>query len=100
MSRYQKRISGPLLDRVDIFVEVPRVEYEKLAADSLGEPSAASRNCRTWPEDGWTVTARQAGAWAARRMRCWQARRRACWPSQCWGRCRSGGGALGSGAAT
>ncbi len=32
VSRYQKRISGPLLDRIDIFVEVPRVEYEKLAA--------------------------------------------------------------------
>jgi magnesium chelatase family protein len=43
VSRYQKRVSGPLLDRIDIFVEVPRVEYEKLAADSLGEPSAAVR---------------------------------------------------------
>ncbi|MDQ2905193.1 MAG: YifB family Mg chelatase-like AAA ATPase [Chloroflexota bacterium] len=29
--RYQKRISGPLLDRIDIHVEVPRVDYEKLA---------------------------------------------------------------------
>ena len=36
VSRYQKRISGPLLDRIDIFVEVPRVEYEKLAADIAG----------------------------------------------------------------
>jgi magnesium chelatase family protein len=43
VSRYQKRVSGPLLDRIDIFVEVPRVEYEKLAADTLGEPSAAVR---------------------------------------------------------
>jgi magnesium chelatase family protein len=40
VSRYQKRISGPLLDRIDIFVEVPRVEYEKLAANTTGEPSA------------------------------------------------------------
>jgi len=30
VSRYQKRISGPMLDRIDIFVDVPRVEYEKL----------------------------------------------------------------------
>jgi magnesium chelatase family protein len=30
IARYQKRISGPLLDRIDIHVEVPRVEYEKL----------------------------------------------------------------------
>ena len=33
MARYQKRISGPLLDRVDVFVEVSPVEYEKLIED-------------------------------------------------------------------
>ncbi len=43
VSRYQKRISGPLLDRLDIFVEVPRVDYEKLASESAGEPSEAVR---------------------------------------------------------
>jgi magnesium chelatase family protein len=43
VSRYQKRISGPLLDRIDIFVEVPRVEYEKLAAETAGELSAKVR---------------------------------------------------------
>ncbi len=36
ISRYQKRLSGPLLDRIDIHVEVPRVDYEKLAGQ--GEP--------------------------------------------------------------
>ncbi len=39
VSRYQKRISGPLLDRIDIHIEVPRVEYEKLSDDRMGEPS-------------------------------------------------------------
>jgi len=39
VSRYQKRISGPFLDRVDIFVEVPHIDYEKLSDDRLGEPS-------------------------------------------------------------
>jgi magnesium chelatase family protein len=43
VSKYQKRISGPLLDRIDIHVEVPRVEYEKLADDRLGESSASVR---------------------------------------------------------
>ncbi len=40
---YQKRISGPLLDRIDIHIEVPRVDYEKLSSDRLGESSAAIR---------------------------------------------------------
>ncbi|NIM94185.1 MAG: YifB family Mg chelatase-like AAA ATPase [Anaerolineales bacterium] len=39
VTRYQKRISGPLLDRIDIHVEVPRVDFDKLADDRLGEPS-------------------------------------------------------------
>ncbi len=41
ISRYQRRISGPLLDRIDLFVDVPRVAYEKLASTAKGEPSAA-----------------------------------------------------------
>lgn len=36
---YQKRISGPLLDRIDIHIQVPRVEYEKLSDERYGEPS-------------------------------------------------------------
>ncbi len=40
ITRYQKRISGPLMDRIDLHVEVPRVEFEKLAAVNRGEPSS------------------------------------------------------------
>ncbi len=40
VSRYQRRISGPFIDRVDIFIEVPHIDYEKLADDRLGESSA------------------------------------------------------------
>ncbi|HKZ69323.1 MAG TPA: ATP-binding protein, partial [Anaerolineales bacterium] len=43
VTRYQKRISGPLLDRIDIHVEVPRVAYEKLTDQRLGESSKAIR---------------------------------------------------------
>jgi len=37
--QYQKRISGPLLDRIDIHVKVPEVDYEKLSSDWVGEIS-------------------------------------------------------------
>ena len=43
VTKYQKRISGPLLDRIDIHIEVPRVEYEKLSSDRLGESSETVR---------------------------------------------------------
>jgi len=43
IKRYQQRMSGPLLDRIDIHVEVPRVDYDKLTAKTLGESSAAIR---------------------------------------------------------
>jgi magnesium chelatase family protein len=43
ISRYSKRLSGPLLDRIDIHVEVPRVDYDKLTDERLGEPSGAIR---------------------------------------------------------
>ncbi|MBI5669068.1 MAG: YifB family Mg chelatase-like AAA ATPase [Chloroflexi bacterium] len=43
ITRYQSKLSGPLLDRIDIHVDVPRVEYDKLLSDSRAESSAAIR---------------------------------------------------------
>jgi magnesium chelatase family protein len=43
IARYQKKISGPLLDRIDIHVEVPRVDYEKLADKRQVEDSKTIR---------------------------------------------------------
>jgi magnesium chelatase family protein len=43
VTKYQKRISGPLLDRIDIHIEVPRVNYEKLSGDRVGESSESIR---------------------------------------------------------
>ena len=41
ITRYQARLSGPFIDRVDIFIDVPRVDYDKLSGDHQGEASAA-----------------------------------------------------------
>ena len=41
--RYQRKISGPILDRIDLQVEVPRLSYAKLVEDSSGEKSTIIR---------------------------------------------------------
>ncbi len=38
---YRKKISGPILDRIDLHVEVPRINFEKLTSEDAGEASAA-----------------------------------------------------------
>jgi magnesium chelatase family protein len=43
IERYQSKLSGPLLDRIDIHVEVPQVEYDKLLSTERSEPSADVR---------------------------------------------------------
>jgi magnesium chelatase family protein len=43
VQRYLARVSGPLLDRIDLHVEVPAVPYRELSDKRSGEPSAAVR---------------------------------------------------------
>jgi magnesium chelatase family protein len=43
IQRYRARISGPLLDRIDIHIEVPAVKYKDLTDRSAGEPSEKIR---------------------------------------------------------
>jgi magnesium chelatase family protein len=43
IERYRSRISGPLLDRIDIHLEVPAVAYGDLTGEPSGETSAAIR---------------------------------------------------------
>jgi magnesium chelatase family protein len=43
VQRYQRKLSGPFMDRIDIFVEVPHIEYEKLADNRLAEKSEKVR---------------------------------------------------------
>jgi magnesium chelatase family protein len=43
IEKYRQRISGPLLDRIDLHVDVPAVNYKELRSDSGGESSAVIR---------------------------------------------------------
>jgi len=43
IERYMGRISGPLLDRIDLHIEVPAVPFQELSAKTEGTPSATMR---------------------------------------------------------
>ena len=43
VERYMSRISGPLMDRIDIQIEVPAVRYKELSAEHGGEKSEVVR---------------------------------------------------------
>src|SRR5207248_6691314 len=43
VQRYRQRISGPLLDRIDLHIEVPAVEYREMSSERAEENSAAIR---------------------------------------------------------
>jgi len=60
IQRYRSRISGPLLDRIDLHIEVPAVKYRELADRSEGEGSAAIgcrvEQCRTLQQERFRNT--------------------------------------------
>lgn len=43
VNRYLNRVSGPLLDRLDLHIEVPPVDFESLSGEQKAEPSAEIR---------------------------------------------------------
>jgi len=43
IQKYRAKISGPLLDRIDMHIEVPPVKYQELAQSTVGEPSSTIR---------------------------------------------------------
>ena len=52
---YRAKISGPLLDRIDLHVEVPQIDYKQLSSSEQSEPSASVRSrvssCRSLQRD-------------------------------------------------
>ncbi len=46
VNRYRSRISGPLLDRIDIQVEVSNVDYDDLSSTENSETSAEIKTCK------------------------------------------------------
>ena len=69
IQRYRSRVSGPLLDRIDIQVEVPAIRYQDLASRDAGEPSELSAsglimrgrfNCSVSRKETFTPTPRWA----------------------------------------
>src|SRR5205085_3869023 len=43
VTKYQKRLSGPIMDRIDMHLKVQRLEFGELTGDQLGESSASVR---------------------------------------------------------
>ena len=43
MARYRRRISGPIMDRIDLHVDVPRIDYDKMTGVAAGEDSNTIR---------------------------------------------------------
>jgi magnesium chelatase family protein len=76
LRRYRKRLSGPLLDRMDLFVEVPRLAVGDLFGAVVSEPSASvrarvagARKIQWAPDRGGVQNADLEGA--ALREHCW-----------------------------
>ena len=55
VEQYRQKISGPLLDRIDLHVEVPLIDFKQLSSPERAENSASVRGrvekCRAWQED-------------------------------------------------
>jgi magnesium chelatase family protein len=63
VERYRQRISGPLLDRIDLHVEVPTVEYRDL---SSAQPAEASTDIRARVEAARAIQRERSGSSNAR----------------------------------
>lgn len=72
IQRYRRKISGPLLDRIDLFVEVKKPTYEEISAFKSGEKSELVRNrvvqARSLQENRFTGIEKKLNAYMTHRM--------------------------------
>ena len=67
LTRYRQRISGPLLDRIDIRIEVPRLTSEELSAAVASEArEGLGAGERAWSDAPQRCARRETGACSAR----------------------------------
>jgi magnesium chelatase family protein len=78
IEQYRQRLSGPLLDRIDLRLRVPRLTKHELMGSEQGEPSTAirervqlarDRQLERWSDLGLTCNAHLPGPVARRRVR-------------------------------
>ena len=79
IQQYMSRISGPLLDRIDIQVEVPAVNYRDLRSPAEGEPSSAIRERVIRARDMQLKRLKDAGIFCNARMSAEWSRNSAKW---------------------
>jgi magnesium chelatase family protein len=72
VQKYQERLSGPLLDRIDMYIEVPSLEFEELRDRPSAEPSAAIRarvnTARTLQQKRYAGTGTECNAYIGSKM--------------------------------
>jgi len=68
IQKYLGRISGPLLDRIDLHIEVPALKWRELSSSDQGEPSAAIRERVCMARDTQLTRFREDGIFANAQM--------------------------------
>ena len=66
---YRSRVSGPLMDRIDIHIEVPAIKFNEISSDVPGEPSGAIRDRVTFARSVQQARFKSDGIYANAHMK-------------------------------
>jgi magnesium chelatase family protein len=69
IQRYRSKVSGPLMDRIDLHVEVPAIKFSEISSDRPGEPSSSIRDRVTLARAGQQERFGVDGIYANAQMR-------------------------------